>query len=138
MSWPYHSQDLTCNSPYCLWYISSNINFDKLELDQEKNSQLIFFFILIICPLDIVFVLWGEIMSWLIQGVKGPNKLFLNGRHCHYVFMFTLVSLAASAYEWTLYWCNTCYEGQHLQIGSNQKPNWNCLFLGKKGALDKR
>lgn len=38
-------------------------------------------------------------MSWLIQGVKGPNKLFLNGRHCHYVFTFTLVSLAASAYE---------------------------------------
>lgn len=38
-------------------------------------------------------------MSWVIQGVKGPNKLFLNGRHCHYVFMFTLVSLAASAYE---------------------------------------
>ena len=32
---------------------------------------MIFFFILITCLLDIVLILWGEILSWSVMGVKG-------------------------------------------------------------------
>ena len=43
-------------------------------MDQLIIPQLIFFFILITCLLDIVLILLGEIMSWSLIGVKGLRK----------------------------------------------------------------
>ena len=45
---------LLVNSPYCLSYNSYDVSLENLELDQQIIPQLIFFFILITCLLDIV------------------------------------------------------------------------------------
>ena len=51
---PFNSQDVIRNSPYCLAYNLYDSILENLELDQTIIPQLIFFFILIIYPLDIV------------------------------------------------------------------------------------
>ena len=53
---PCNSQDLISNSPNCLLYNSYNISLENLELDQLMIPQFVFFFILIICLLDIVLI----------------------------------------------------------------------------------
>ena len=49
-----YSQDVISNSPNCLAYNLYNGILENLELDQTIIPQLIFFFILITCLLDIV------------------------------------------------------------------------------------
>ena len=54
---PFNSQDFTSNSPYCLPYSSYDVNLENLVLDQPIIPQLIVYFILITCLLDIVLIL---------------------------------------------------------------------------------
>ena len=42
-----------------------------MVLDQPKIPLLIFFFILITCLIDMVLILWGEILSWSLMEVQG-------------------------------------------------------------------
>ena len=56
-TYPFNSQDLTSNSPYYLPYSSFDVSLEDLVLDHFIISQLIFFFILITCLLDIVLIL---------------------------------------------------------------------------------
>ena len=56
---PFHS-----NSPYCLPYNSYNVTLENWILDQLIIPSLIFFFILSTSLLNIVLMLWGEILSW--------------------------------------------------------------------------
>ena len=68
---PFNSQDLISNSPYCLTYSSCDVDLENLVLDRLIITYLIFCFILITCLLDIVLILFGEILSWSLMGVKG-------------------------------------------------------------------
>ena len=65
--------DQICNSPYCQPYSSYNVSSENVVLDQLILPKLIFFFILITCLLDIVLILYGEILSWSLMGVKGSR-----------------------------------------------------------------
>ena len=49
-------------------YDSNYVSLENLELDQIIIPLLIFFFILITCLLDIILILWGEILSWSFMG----------------------------------------------------------------------
>ena len=51
---PLTFQDLISNSPNCLPNYSHHVSLDNLVLDQSVIPLLIFFFILITCPHDIV------------------------------------------------------------------------------------
>ena len=44
------------NSPYCLPYNLCDVSLENLKLDQPIIPQLIFFFILITCLLDITLI----------------------------------------------------------------------------------
>ena len=44
--------------------------FGEFGIGATKLSKLIFLFILITCMIDIVSILWGEIMSWSLNGIK--------------------------------------------------------------------
>ena len=59
------------NSPYCLPYNSYAVSLENLVLDQLIILWFTFFFILITCLLEIVAILWGEILFWSLLGVKG-------------------------------------------------------------------
>ena len=65
--------DQFCNSPYCQPYNSYNVSSENLVLDQLIIPKLIFFFILITYLVDIVLILYGEILSWSLMGVKGSK-----------------------------------------------------------------
>ena len=43
--WPFHSQDLFSNSPYCLPYHSYDVSLENLVLDHLITLQLIFSFV---------------------------------------------------------------------------------------------
>ena len=53
----FNSQDLLCNSPYCLPYNCYDVNLENLVLNQLTIPELIFFFILITCMLNIVLIM---------------------------------------------------------------------------------
>ena len=53
----FNSQDLTSNFPYYLLNSSCDVSLEDLVLDHLIIPQLIFFFILITCLLDIVLIL---------------------------------------------------------------------------------
>ena len=65
--------DQICNSPYCQPYSSYSVSSENVVLDQLILPKLIFFSILITCLLDIVLILYGEILSWSLMGVKGSR-----------------------------------------------------------------
>ena len=67
----FHSQQLISNYPYCLLYNSFDASSENLVLDQLISPNWFFWFILITCQLNIVVILWGEIISWSLVGVKG-------------------------------------------------------------------
>ena len=69
--WPFHSQDLINNSPYCLPYNSYDVSSENLVLSQLIVPKLIFFLILFTFLFDIVLIWWWEILSWSLMGVKG-------------------------------------------------------------------
>ena len=77
---PWTPQDLISNSPYCLQYNSGDVSLENLELEQPIIPQLIFFFILITCLLDIVFTVWGEILSGSLVGLKGLWGMGIGGK----------------------------------------------------------
>ena len=52
---------------------SYDFSSENLLLDQLIIPWLIFLFILITFLHDIVWKLWGEILSWSLMGVKGSN-----------------------------------------------------------------
>ena len=60
-----------CNSPYCQPYNSCNVSSENLVLDQLIIPKLIFFFMLITYLVDVILILWGEILSCSLMGVKG-------------------------------------------------------------------
>ena len=53
---PIHSQDVISHSLYCLQYNFYTVSLENLVLDQLIISSLIFFFILITCLLDVLFI----------------------------------------------------------------------------------
>ena len=66
-----YSQDLISNSLLFLPYSSCDVSLKNLVLDQLIIPSLIFFYILITCLLDIVLLLWEEIVlvthgSWRV------------------------------------------------------------------------
>lgn len=61
---PFHSQDLISNYPYCLSDNSYNVRFENLVLYHLIIPKLIFVFVFITSVLDIVLILYGEILSW--------------------------------------------------------------------------
>ena len=67
---PFQSQDLISNSIYFLLfnYFDATCSSENLVLDQLIINifQLIFFYNLITCLLDIVLILWGENLSWIL------------------------------------------------------------------------
>ena len=63
--------DFISNSPYCLPYNLCDVGLKNLELDQPIIPLLIFFSILITCLLDIVLIMWGEILSRSLVGLNG-------------------------------------------------------------------
>ena len=75
---PFHSQYFFSNSPYCLLCKSYDINLENLVLDQTTIPLLIFFFILITCLLDAIWINSKEKFclgqSWV--GVKGSKQLY--------------------------------------------------------------
>ena len=58
------------NSLNCLLYNDHDVSSENLVLDKVIIPYLIFFFILITYLLDLVLILWGEILSWSLMGVK--------------------------------------------------------------------
>ena len=60
-----------CNSSYCQPYNSCNVSSENLVLDQLIIPKLIFFFILITYLVDVILILWGEILSCSLMGIKG-------------------------------------------------------------------
>ena len=52
--WPFNSQDLISNSPYCLPNDSHYVSLENLVSDQLVIPQLTFLFILITCLNDVV------------------------------------------------------------------------------------
>ena len=48
-----------------------NVGFENLVLDQLIIPKLIFLFTLITCLLDIVLILYEEILFWSLMEVKG-------------------------------------------------------------------
>ena len=56
-----------------------NVGFENLVLDQLIIPKLIFLFTLITCLLDIVLILYGEILFWSFMEVKG-SRLITVGR----------------------------------------------------------
>ena len=62
--------DQICNSSYCQPYNSCNVSSENLVLDQLIIPKLIFFFMLITYLVYILLILWGEILSWSLIGVK--------------------------------------------------------------------
>ena len=63
--------DQICNSSYCQPYNSCNVSSENVVLDQLIIPKLIFFFMLITYLADVIWILWGEILSWSLIGVKG-------------------------------------------------------------------
>ena len=66
------------NSPYYLPHNAHDVSLENLVLDQLIIPWLIFDFILITTLLDIVLILWGEILFWSllkVQGLKGILEL---------------------------------------------------------------
>ena len=63
------------NSLYYLPYNPYNVSSDDLLSDQLFITKLIFFFILITFLLDIVSILYGEILVWSLLGVKGLRDI---------------------------------------------------------------
>ena len=68
---------LTSNSPYYQPNNSYNVSLENLVLDQPIIPKLIFFPILITCLVDIVLILYGEILSWSLMGIKRVNSKVL-------------------------------------------------------------
>ena len=58
------------NSLNCLLNDDHDVSSENLVLDKLIIPYLIFFFIIITCLLDLVLILWGEILSWSLMGVK--------------------------------------------------------------------
>ena len=69
--------DQICNSPYCQTYNSYKVSSENLVLDQLGIPKLIFFFILVSYLVDIVSILYGEILSWSPVGVKGLKDMWM-------------------------------------------------------------
>ena len=71
---PFHSHDLSINSPYCLSFTAYNVSSENLVSNQIISPSWFFYFILITCLLDDVMILQGEITNWSLMGVKGLNS----------------------------------------------------------------
>ena len=67
-----------CNPPYCQPYNSYNVSSENLVLDQLIIPNLIFFFILITYLVNIVLILWGEILSRSLMWVKGLSQVLMS------------------------------------------------------------
>ena len=52
----------------------------EFGIGPSYSTLLKFFFILIICLLDIVMILKGEILSWSLTGVKGLSLCYCHTR----------------------------------------------------------
>ena len=58
-------------SPYCLPYNSYDVSLENLIQEQLIIPLMIFFFILVTWLLDILLLLKGEMLSWVLLGVRG-------------------------------------------------------------------
>ena len=72
---PFHFQDLIylvilLTVHHAILVIPIPISWE-FGIGSAANPLLKFFFILITCLLDIVLILYGEILSWSLMGVKG-------------------------------------------------------------------
>ena len=67
--------DLIGNFLDSLPYILYDVSSDNLLLDQQIIPLFIVFFILTTCLFDIVLILWGEILSWSLKGVRELNEV---------------------------------------------------------------
>ena len=61
---------ISSHSPYCLPHNSWDVSAENLVFITNPLTD-IFFFILITYLVDIVLILYGEVLSWSFMGVKG-------------------------------------------------------------------
>ena len=103
MYYALNSQGLISNSPYYLPYSSCNVSLENLVLDQLIIPLLIFFFILIICLLDIVNVVWRN--SVLVTQGSERVKLHMESL---LVVRKVWASHTFSIFAWGLWWDSNC------------------------------
>ena len=74
---PFYSQDLICNSPFQLLYISLYLvlSLENLDLYQKCILWLLHFRILITFRLDNELILLGEVRCRSLLGVKGLRQI---------------------------------------------------------------
>ena len=65
------------NSPYYLPYSPYSVSTENLVLDQLTIAQLIFLFILITCPLDIVLIFVRRNSVLVTPGSEKVNEVIL-------------------------------------------------------------
>ena len=58
-------------SPYCLPHNSYDVSLENLIQEQLIVPLMILFFILVTLLLDILLLLKGEMLSWVLLGVRG-------------------------------------------------------------------
>ena len=95
------------NSPTCLPYSSYEVSSDYLVLDQLITPLIILTLIPVICLLDIVLILRGEILSWSPIGVKGLCVKEL----------LTIFACKTEYYSLTSYMYDNNYYAQCLKLG---------------------
>ena len=93
--WTPSPQNLISKSPYCLPYNSYHLCSENLVLDQLIIPLLLFFCSLVMCLLDVVLLLYGEILSWSLIEVKGL-KVYL-GLHLGSLVHLNLVGSKESS-----------------------------------------
>ena len=57
-------------SPYCSQYIFQGANKENVSHNQKLLELVIISFILVTLMFDLGVILWGEIKSWSLLGVK--------------------------------------------------------------------
>ena len=118
-------------SPQCLPYSSHDVSLESLVLDHLIIAQLMFPFIFNTCLLDIVMILWGEILFLSLVGVKGlrNNK-------------FKVATLLNSIYSLLLLYSLSNNGKNSLELRSvhlknnSLSHNFQWRELGKGGACD--
>ena len=119
--------DQIFNSLYCQPYNSYNVSSENLLLDQLIIPKLIFFFILITYLVDIVLILWGEILSWSLMGVKGFIQV--DQQITCVMFMYN-VWLKSLKKKHDLQWVEDLWtQSTYIYMDKNLVALFNRLFL---------
>ena len=114
----FNSQDLISDSPYWLPYSSCGVSLENLVLNQLIIPQLIFFFILITCLLNILY--------WYCKGkFCFDHSWELKGEDCYCLvgcLLFQIWCIQHAMYFWI--WVATLHNNYHFS-------SWMHILLNK-------